>query len=281
MADPLLGLLAAIPSLALFLVNLYGIWLLRQYGAFARFVPVSTLEHVVPPYNPRGLEELVSTFHGTDYLQLLTQIMNVVAKIEQGPSSNALAALQHIRRGGGLTCAGMANLYFHVLRSNGITAREVYLSRSCFDTLDTHVTVEVKVEGGWVIADPTFHVGFEKGGRLVDAQCISQSLRNGTAADIQPRFYGPVRYPTRLDSYYMPWRILFTNVFVVDRARCPLWARIPPFRYWRGPVMYYQRDGRVSYDHLKFQDRVYFLLMVVLPVALLTIFAFALVAGVH
>jgi len=142
-----------------------------------------------------------------------------------------------------------------------------------FDSNDTHVTVEVFAGGQWVIADPTFHVGFERRGALVSAQTIAQSLHDGSSAEIRPRFYGPVKYPPRLEGYYVDWRMLFNNVFVPDRdpATPGLWAKIPPFRYWWGPVMYYQKISNLSYDHLILQHRLYLTLVVLLPLTLLGI----------
>ncbi|HSB80864.1 MAG TPA: hypothetical protein VLM91_18940, partial [Candidatus Methylomirabilis sp.] len=130
--------------------------------------------------------------------------------------------------------------------------------------------VEVLVGGRWVIADPTFHVGFEKGGELVGAQAIAVSLQDGSYAGIRPRFYGPVKYPARLETYYLHWLPLFGNVFVPDaNSRRSLWRRMPPFRYWYGPRMYFQRMRTLSYEHLRFQDRLYFTLIVLVPLTLL------------
>lgn len=280
MAEIFALVLPGLLLMTLGVINVYGIWLLRRHSAFARFVPVQDLQSVVPAHDPRGLELLAKEFQSSDYLQLLTQVMNSVGTCGPGPSADPLEAFRHVRFGGGLQCAGMANLYFNVLRVNGLNARQVYLSRTCFDTVDTHVTVEVLVDGKWVIADPTFHTGFEKHGKLVGAQTISESLRNGSLPEIRPKFYGPVKYPNRLESYYIPWSTLFHNVFVVDRdqPRVPLWARIPPFRYWCGPVMYYQRDPGVSPGPLRLQARLYALFIVSLPVTLLG-FTSLLVAG--
>lgn len=279
MADPLSVLLIAVGLMALALINVYGIWLLRRHGAFARFVPVNELRAVVPMHDPRGLHVLAKAFHNADYLQLLKEVMNSVSKCEPGPSTDVLAVFDHVLRGGGLLCSGMANLYFNVLRLNGITARQIYLSRACFDSNDTHVTVEVLIDRNWVIADPTFHVGFERNGQLVGAQAISESLRDGSFDEIKPRYYGPVNYPPRLESYYTHWLSLFNNVYIPDsdQPSRSLWARLPPLRYWCGPVMYFQQDPAVSYDHLKFQDRLYLLFVVFLPMTLIAIVSIILV----
>ena len=281
MTDVASVLLVGLPILALAGINVYGVWLLRRYGAYARFVATGDLDSVVPAHDPHGLERLAREFRHPHYLALLEQVMNSVGTCEAGPSADPLRALDHARRGGGLACAGMAILYFNVLRLNGITARQVYLSRTCFDTLDTHVTVEVLRDGKWIIADPTFHVGFEMRGELMGAQAIAHSLRDGSLEEIRSRFYGPVRYPVRLDSYYLPWSFLFQNVFVVDRDQpsVPLWARLPPFRYWRGPVMYFQEDAKVSSQHLRCQERLYLLFVVLLPLTLVALFSLALIVG--
>lgn len=273
MAEIFALVLPGLLLMTLGVVNVYGIWLLRRHSAFARVVPVQDLQSVVPAHDPRGLEPLAKAFRGSDYLELLTQVMNSVDKCEPGPSADALQAFNHVTLGRGLGCAGMANLYFNALRLNGIVARQVYLSRACFDNMDTHVTVEVLADDKWVIADPTFHAGFEMNGQLVGAQAISEALRHGSSTEIRPRFYGPVKYPTRLESYYIPWSWLFNHVFIVDRDQpsVTLGARTPPFRYWYGPIMYYQEDPRISSGHLKFQDRLYFLFVAMLPLTLFAI----------
>jgi hypothetical protein len=271
MADPVSVLLIGAPLMMLALVNVYGVWHLRNHLPLARFVATEDLHTIVPSHDPRHLEELAKGFHGLDHLTLLEQVMDLVGKCEPGPSTDVLHALEHVRRGGGLLCSGMANLYFNVLRLNGFIARRTYLMRHLFDRNDTHVTVEVLVDGKWIIFDPTFHVGFEKNGQLIGAQTISESLHDGSFNTIKPRFYGSVRYPPRLETYYTHWLPLFNNVLIPDRDQpyLSLWARIPPLRYWCGPVMYFQKVPNVSYEHLRFQDGLYFLFVVVLPLALL------------
>ncbi len=274
MSETWLVFLIGVPLAILAVTDAAGIWLLRRHGAFARFVPVDDLGAVTPGHDPRGLEMLAREFQGGDYLRLLAQVMNRVSQCEEGPSTRIDAVWAQVRSGRGLLCSGMATLYFNALRVNGIAARQVYLSRALFDGNDTHVTVEVCVDGRWVIADPTFHIGYERDGELVGAQTIAESLAHGSCGEICPRFYGQVKYPPRLETYYLHWLPLFNNVFVPDGdwPRRSLWARMPPFRYWYGPRMYFQRTRTLSYDHLRFQDRLYFTLVVLFP---LTLFAAA------
>ncbi len=273
MCETWLVFLIGIPLAILAVTDVAGIWLLRRHGAFARFVPVDDLGAIMPGYDPRGLEALVQEFQGDDYLRLLEQVMNRVDRCEEGPSTNIRAVYDHIRNGGGLLCSGMATLYFNVLRLNGIRARQVYLSRVLFGSDDTHVTVEVFVDGRWVIADPTFRIGYERDGELVGAQTIAESLVHGSYGEIRPRFYGQVKYPPRLETYYLHWLPLFNNVFVPDGnwPRRSLWMRLPPLRFWYGPKMYFQRTRPLSYDHLRFQDQLYFTLVVLFPLTLLGI----------
>lgn len=280
MPDPLLICTAAIPLVVLVAANAAGIWLLRAHGAFTRFVPAADVETVVPAHDPRGLEGLTTDFQGADYLQLLERVMNRVDRCESGPATDIRAVCEQVRRGGGLLCSGMATLFYHVLRAHGIQARRIYLSKALFDGNDTHVSVEVLVEDRWVIADPTFHVGFERHGELVGAHAIANALLDGSSASIRPRFYGPVRYPPRLEAYYLHWLPLFHNVFIPDRDQPGRrwWTKVPPFRYWHGPIMYFQTTRNLSYEHLRFQDRLYFGCVVLLPLVLCLITGGVLIA---
>jgi hypothetical protein len=280
MPDPVLMCALAILLVVLIAVDAAAIWLLRAHGAFARFVPTDEVDSFVPAYDPKSLDELTTDFRGDDYLQLLERVMNCVGKCEVGPTKNIHAVCEHVRRGGGLLCSGMATLYYHVLRAHGIQARRVYLSKALFDGNDTHVTVEVLVEDRWVIADPTFHVGFELHGELVGAHAIANALLDGSSASIRPRFYGPVRYPPRLEVYYLHWLPLFNNVVIPDRDQSGhrWWTKVPPFRYWFGPIMYVQTTRNLSYEHFRFQDRLYFGCVVLLPLVLCMITGGTLIA---
>ncbi|HSB79694.1 MAG TPA: hypothetical protein VLM91_13005, partial [Candidatus Methylomirabilis sp.] len=140
MHDPWVGLLLGTLLVMLLVADVSGIQLLRRHGAFARFQAVDDLAAVAPAHDPRGLEALAQEFQGGDYLRLLEQVMNRVDRCEEGPSTNIRAVVDHIRNGRGLLCPGMASLYSNVLWLNGIRARQVYLTRALFGSVDTHVT---------------------------------------------------------------------------------------------------------------------------------------------
>jgi hypothetical protein len=254
---------------------------MRQHNAFTRYVPVADLMQVNPPFNPRDQLPLPGFTGESDYMVLLDRVMNAVSKVEDYNTTNMQALLRHVQNGGGLTCAGMADLYRYVLGLNGIQARRITLVRNLMDSYDTHETVEVFLSGKWVIVDPTFHVSFERDGQLLNAQEINEALEKGTFYTITTKYYGDVKYPARVESYYMHWLPLFDNVFIVDTSSGQtLIDKLPIIRYWLGPRSYYQGSDGIPPGNFLFQDRPYFMLVVALPGLMLSCGFAVLVTGV-
>jgi hypothetical protein len=257
--------------LLLSVLDFWGIYLLRKHGEFVRLESVTDLRAVGPsPVNRQDAKILANDFHSQNPAELLEQVMGKVSKVETFPSSDIRSIYQHVNKGGGLVCGGMSTLYFHALAVNDIKARYIALKRNIFDIYDIHTTVEVFVDGKWVIYDPTFNVSFVKNGELVGAQDIKNSLYDGSFEQIEPVFYGDVLYPARLESYYMHWLSLYNNVFVYHPSQSVL-TKIPPFRYWFGPVYYFEADyGQRDFPY-QIQDQLYFIFVGVLPIVILTI----------
>ncbi len=259
------GLLAALAAVDV------AAWLaLGSHVAMVRWIPVPHLAAVrtdhVRGENPGLPADLV----GTDPLALLRSVMDAVHKVEDFHSPDFATVWKHVASGGGLLCRGMADVYYHALRANGIEARRVRLARNLLDPFDTHQTVEVFQEGRWVIYDPTFNVSFERQGVLLGAQEIHSALLTGATADIRPVFHGEVSYPARLDRYYIHWLPLFDNVFVFDVPRAETWSLLPPLRYWLGPRGYYEQAGTHD-SHFTLLGRVYFAVVALVPITLLAL----------
>jgi hypothetical protein len=256
--------------LLLLVIDLYGLLLLRRHDAFARWQPVPDLSSVVTIGQGTATEEQAPDVE-RNARRLLKEVMDSVPKVGADPGPHIATLEAHVRRGGGLCCAGMAELYLHRLAGHGIPARKVVLKRNPFDIYDTHTTVEVAVGGRWVLFDPTFHVSFTKDGRLLGAEEVMNAVSDRSLPRVQPVFHGEVRYPARLETYYLPWPVLFNNVFIVASPRRSFLAKLPPLRYWFGPVCYYRRHTDQEGWHLGCQRSLYRLFVAVLPATLLAL----------
>ncbi len=250
-------------------IDFYGIFLLRSFGLLARWVSVKDLSSVeTESFNPESCEELAKNFKGDDPRELLKGVMNSVSIVASNPPGDTIDFYHHAKQGGGLNCYGMSKIFYSVLRLNNIKSRIVSMVRNLPDMRDSHTTVEVFIQDKWVIFDPTFNVSFEKDGRMIGAQEIHNALFDGSHNQIKPVFYGEVIYPARLGKYYMHWLLLFNNVFVEIIPHGKL-TKIPPFRYWMGPVHYLKQAPHRNYSkRVKFYNTCNFLFVVVLPVIL-------------
>lgn len=189
--------------------------------------------------------------------------MNQVRTVEATEPRSAREALELVNTGRGMICSGMSVLFTGAMESAGLRARQVYLRRSFTSFFDTHATTEVLIDGRWVIFDPTFNVSFAKGGKLLGAAEIRESLLRGTARDIEPIFYGEVAYPVRLEDYYLDWLPLYNNVGVLS-GTATWWGKFPPLRYWSGPRMYYLEEPSSS-SPLELLKQLCFVIVVLLP----------------
>jgi hypothetical protein len=252
-------------------IDFYGLCLLKHYGFTARIVSVDNLSSIRPSYHIEDPRYWTNYFPENDPIVLMHALMDKVSKVEKGPHGNARQLFEYIQQGGGLLCGGMAKLYLTILNAKGIESRLIYLNRALGDRYDSHTTVEVHIKGHWVICDPTFNVNFEKDGYLLGAQDIHVALMDGSFKRINPIFHGEVTYPARLNRYYMHWLPLFNNIFVVGYSDT-LWRRLPPLRYWFGPKLYTEPVPGLKYDNLRFNNKLIFLFVVLVPVITLLSF---------
>lgn len=170
-------------------------------------------------------------------------------------------------------CSRIADRFRQVLGQLGMPTRKVVLFRNLFDSLDSHVSVEVEMDGRWVVLDPTLGLSYEdEGGRLLSAQEIKARLFLGGRDAVRVVIAGgsPVR------PFYMDSRAFYNNVFLRADDRNTWWRQLPPLRYWLGPRMSYQTVTRESDDHVRFQRMLYFLVIVILPSAQLLLMALVL-----
>ncbi len=189
-----------------------------------------------------------------------------VCCVEVSGSRTSQALWDRARAGKGLSCGAMAQLFHEMVSATGTPARVVQLYRSDFDPTDTHVLVEVMLgEGGWAVFDPTFNLTYrDTAGKLLGVQDIRGLLKSARADQIVPLDHGRRTYPASIDTYYLDWRVLFGNAYVVRPCPdCAFWQRLPPLRHWLGPVRYAFGDGLgpLAREH----NHHYFTVVVVYP----------------
>lgn len=262
----------------LILLDAAGIHLLRKHRVYTRYEAATATEFrqigLDSPAVAAGDVQFFAAALPDDVRSveaILRWTMEQVPAIgNPGSATTARQAYELAKAGDGLACGQMANLFEHALVARGHQARRVQLVRSLFANEDTHMTVEVLDGDRWVLYDPTFHVSFRHQGRLVGAADIHDALLKGQSRQIQPVFYGEVRYPARLGDYYVHWRPLFNNVFVASDGGTAFWHRLPPFRYWTGPQWhYYNALNERPLWHAEAISDFYFLFTVILPLMIL------------
>ncbi len=179
--------------------------------------------------------------------------------------SQAEQAWRRVQAGKGLSCGGMAQLFYEMVAASGLPARVVQLYRSDFDLTDTHVLVEVLIDDRWVIFDPTFNLTFEDSyGHLLGVREVRDKLASGGISAAIPFDHGKRVYPASISDYYIDWRTLYGSAYLVKPcADCSVWKRLPPLRYWFGPVRYAFGDelGPFAREH----NHYYFSVVVAYP----------------
>ncbi len=259
----------------LFIIDAGGLWLLRRHNATVHIKKVLDLNSLHINNNSNGLEVFKEKFSGRSPVEIMEKVMNFVPRQERFDSFDPVITYQHVQNGGGLACSGMANLYSASLSSNGFEHRQILLMRNPFGIYDTHTLIEVFQDGRWVIYDPTFNVSYKIKNRLIGAQDISETLHGGSFYEVIPVFYGEVAYPVRLETYSMNWLPLYNNVFVMEHFNVGLLQRLPPFRYWFGPTLYWQSpigEDNLPVQWFEFQDIFYFWTIVIIPIMCLILF---------
>ena len=252
-----------------------GVSLLRHYDAFYRTVPVEDFNALEYHFHYQTPPQIKS-FIGESPVQIMQKIMNFVDQKKPGrqKSDYVQDIYDHAKTGGGLTCAGMSELFLHALRLQGYKARKLFVVKSIGDPAATHTLVEVFQDGKWIIYDPTFNVSFQRNGHLLGATDIAKSLLDGSFKNIKPIFYGEVAYKARLETYPIYWLAHFNNVLLFKHADySSSWfirnsAQLV-FRYWDGPVLYYFAPTGTPNDYLELLNWFYFFFTCVGPLLFL------------
>lgn len=121
----------------------------------------------------------------------------------------------------GYYCDGMAFVYYFILRELGLDARVVIIGDADYfttgNTLDTHTTVDVYLDGRWVSMDPTFNVTYQCNGAdssVVDLVACHEDGKTVTWS------YGGVVYAGRtLEEYYIPLTVLLYGYQIWTTSR--------------------------------------------------------------
>ncbi|OAD22481.1 hypothetical protein THIOM_001712 [Candidatus Thiomargarita nelsonii] len=257
-------------------IDAYVFWLLKEKGLAARFQFVNDLQVVKPQYEKTDLSYWVQFFPESEPLTLMSSLMNKVNKVELNPPWDAVSLFEHVQKGKGLACSGMAEIFASILAAKKFTVRRVGLLRTLGDRYSAHAIIEILVNGRWVIFDPTFNVTFERDGHLVGAQDIHRALLDGNFNEIKPIFHGEVAYPARLDKYYMHYLSLYNNVLILEPAK-KFWHKLPPFRYWMGTKYYVQIEKELGQrnEHMHFFNNLNFFFVALLPIVLISLFFIA------
>ena len=257
--------------------NVTALYLSKKYRYFSKTVPVvnfNDLEYYYPETVPKEIKQ----FAGDSPQCIMKNVMNFVSGKKPGrrKSDYIKDIFEHAELGGGLSCAGMAELFLYALRSQGYKARKLFVVKSIGDQYATHTIVEVFENNKWVIYDPTFNVSFEREGQFLGAIDIAKSLVDGSFIKIKPIFYGEVAYSARLEMYPIHWLAHFNNVLMFKHAdySSSWWVRNTlqlVVRYWQGPVLYYFSPTGKSNDYLELINYFYFFFTCICPLFILSL----------
>jgi hypothetical protein len=263
----------------LFISNITGLLLLKEFRYFSKTIPVRDFNSLNYYFSEKTPQEF-KQFSGDTPENIMKNVMNFVSVKRPGRQKSDKIKDIYIQAqtGGGLTCAGMAELFLHALRLQGYKARKLFVVKSIGDSYATHTIVEVFRNGKWIIYDPTFNVSFKRGDQLLGATDIAQSLLDGSCQYIEPVFYGEVAYKARLETYPIYWLAHFNNVLMFKHANySSSWIIRNTIqlitRYWYGPVLYYFSPTGRSNDYLELINWFYFFFTCIGPVMLLILTA--------
>lgn len=271
------GLLIALVALAT--VNVLLLRWLGPVGGLVRPVATDQLAKVRIP-SPRPLDCTSSLGQQVlaidreageldQALQGLRLLMDQVGGVDRPlrPHADPNTMLRDLAKGRGALCSHMALLYRHVLSTLEIESRPIQIQRNIFEPFDVHALVEARIQGNWVLLDPTFHLLFRNSqGDLLNAQQIKDAIYHGRIDQISLEFLGEVRYPVRADRYYVDLLALFTHVFVRQPVS-QLGRLLPPWRYLLGPRLYYCPAKHESIQPLRTWHKLYTLTVLYLPLA--------------
>lgn len=273
------------------LLSVFAVVGMRYATGLPRLVPMVGLESP-QAYDPRltvesdrerfhrELAPVVANMDTTEakVLAILEWVMNQIPKVEHRYAKSSWAMVEIGRAGGGLICGGMAQVFKDALLAKGIPARKVFLQRNLFDTFDTHVTVEVWVDGQWQLYDPTFHLALKASGKRIGVFEARDWYLKGMGTPVIPDFLGEVRYPVRFEFYPIRYHTLLNNAYIELRQEHNGFLREATNRgIWLGPrhLLAYPRDDKgLSTAAQDFYRYLYYGALVVLPAINLVLLVF-------
>jgi hypothetical protein len=260
------------------LVNIGLVAIQRKAGFFYRTCAVKSFDAISYRFREET-PKTFSCFKATSPECIMQKVMNFVPGDKRFVlySEKIKDIYEHAKKGGGLNCNGMAELFIYALRSQGYTCRKLFLVKDIGSSFATHTVVEVFQDGKWVLYDPTFNVSFSKHDKMLQAKDIYKSLLNGSLQDIKPIFYGNVAYPARLATYPIFWAVHFNNILLFDPGIQADWRSFfkvlfLPLRYWQGPILYYISLNGQAHTNLWILNQIYLFSVLFLPLILLSLF---------
>ena len=270
-------------SLALFIGAIYLLLfnLLHRAGGLYRVIATTSLQALNPKqqYHPNvAFKDKIAKEPWAQSDQVLERCLGALrwtmdqvhTTLDHSRLKEPEELLKFAAKGGGVLCYGMAVLFQYVLSALGIYSRILILYSNLFNSSEIHATVEVLLDGKWVVFDPTFHISFtDTDNNLLSATDIRENLFTGRFQDNNIKFYGEVAYPIRVDKYYINIFLMFNNIFVLEQGNLNLLAMIPPWRYWYGPKLYYQKLALESDQHLRFWQWLYLIIVLIIPISLI------------
>jgi hypothetical protein len=159
------------------------------------------------------------------------------------------------------------------LQANGFEARWVEL-RTTPLTTQVHVVIEVRQGGRWIAIDPGFAAFIARDGKPVGAAEVRDALYQGKTSQIA---HARRPYAARDEVLIAEGaRLLhkFHYPLVARQLESPVWARIPPLRFWFGPA--FAIDPRLLDGHnedVALHQALYFLIVAALPFAAVAVLA--------
>ena len=277
-----------------FIVSFVGLSTFHHAGIAARLMPVEKLneqflvgEVTFGPQDTvsdqrRFRKLLIDAGFSTDRLKTVTGIIalqtwigNQVEKTEPyWGNEQGFQLLMLGMNGTGLACSSMSVIFREALALLETPARIVQIYRSGSNINNTHVLVEVNINGKWVAFDPTYNTTYQYENELLDIGQIEKALYQSTPKEIELVYHGKRKYPASFKAYSKEWKFVFNNALIAHNqnfgcSKIVCWVgRIPPFRYWWGPQRYFYGNGLILF--LNTHNTLYFLFCAVFPTIFFT-----------
>jgi hypothetical protein len=168
-------------------------------------------------------------------------------------------------------CSRIADQFREVVGVMKVPSRKVALFHNLFDSYDSHTIAEVLIDGKWMAMDPTFGLYYEsREGEPLSAQQIKEKMYMDCWDEIRTIRVSQDALAERRP--YMGSLAFYSNVFVRSDPVGFVGLGIPPLRYWFGQSLYYELRPKESESHIRLQQELYFLAVVLLPLSEVMLF---------